>query len=149
MEWLTRAPERTGDLRGAGILLVEDDFLIFMELESILTAAGAQVIGPARTVGEALALAEQQDISAAVLDVRIGRDTVAPVARRLSVRGIPFLFYTGQVHTDPIWQEWPQARVIAKPADPRVLVAAVAALVQEKVARSGPAMIREGNGVSE
>ena len=37
--------------------MVEDDFLILMELESTLTAAGAQVIGPSRSVDDALALA--------------------------------------------------------------------------------------------
>jgi hypothetical protein len=36
-----------------------------------------------------------------VLDVRIGRETIAPVARQLIKHGTPFLFYTGQLGTDP------------------------------------------------
>jgi DNA-binding response OmpR family regulator len=129
--------------------VVEDDFLILMELESTLTAAGAQVIGPSRSVDDALALAGEQAISAAVLDVRIGRDTVAPVARRLSARRIPFLFYTGQVATDPIWQEWPDARVLSKPASPRALVSAVATLMRQKRVPSGGPALRDAKRVSE
>jgi DNA-binding response OmpR family regulator len=138
----------TAELGGASILVVEDDFLILMELESILTAAGAHVIGPSRNVDDALALAGERGITAAILDVRIGRDTVAPVARCLSNRGIPFLFYTGQVGTDPIWQEWPAARVISKPAHPRVLVSAVAALLRE-VDRSSVPAIRDVGSVPD
>jgi DNA-binding response OmpR family regulator len=73
--------------------------------------------------------------AAVVLDVRIGNDTIAPVARGLTERKIPFLFYTGQVNTDPIWREWPASQVIAKPARPRSLVAAVAALINETAGR--------------
>jgi DNA-binding response OmpR family regulator len=148
MEESAKAHEGTAELGGASILVVEDDFLILMELESVLSAAGADVIGPSRNVEEALMLAGEQGITAAILDVRIGRDTVAPVARRLSARRIPFLFYTGQVGTDPIWQEWPAARVLSKPATPQVLVSAVAALLRE-VDRSGLAAVREAGGVPD
>jgi DNA-binding response OmpR family regulator len=114
------------DLQGTHVLVVEDDLLISMELTSVLTAAGADVIGPSHTVADALALVDREDISVAILDVRLGDDTVAPVARGLSRRKIPFVFYTGQGTGDPIWREWPASKVIPKPSLPRSLVAAVA-----------------------
>jgi DNA-binding response OmpR family regulator len=132
---MRQVPNDEPNLQGAHVLVVEDDFLISMELTSVLTAAGAAVIGPSPTVAGALALVDQNEISAAILDVRLGNDTVAPVARGLTRRKIPFLFYTGQANTDPIWREWPASQVISKPARPRSLVAAVAALIGKATGR--------------
>jgi DNA-binding response OmpR family regulator len=117
-------------LQGAHVLVVEDDLLISMEISSVLADAGADVVGPSRTVAEALDLIDREDISAAILDVRLGQETAAPVARSLSQRQIPFFFYTGQVTNDPIWGEWPMSKVVSKPATPQTLVVAVASLTQ-------------------
>jgi ActR/RegA family two-component response regulator len=60
-------------LQGVRVLVVEDDALLLMELESILVDAGAEVIGACRSVADALAVAHRESVAAAVLDVRIGR----------------------------------------------------------------------------
>src|SRR5437763_16225649 len=46
-------------LSGTAVLVLEDDFLILSELESVLQDAGARVIGPFRRLKEALAIVEQ------------------------------------------------------------------------------------------
>ena len=69
-------------LQGVRVLVVEDDALLLMELESILVDAGAEVIAACRSVADALAVAHRESVAAAVLDVRIGRDTIAPLARQ-------------------------------------------------------------------
>ena len=117
-------------LDGARILIVEDDFLILIELESVLRDAGAHIAGACRKVDEAVALAREQEIDAALLDLRVGHDAITPVARCLDHRGVPFAFYTGQTETDPIRAEWPDCAIVAKPAVPHLIVAAVAALLQ-------------------
>jgi hypothetical protein len=66
---------------------------------------------------------------AALLDLRLGQETAAPVAEALDDSGHPFLFYTGQAEDDPDLQQWIGKRVIMKPADPRVLVSALAAVM--------------------
>jgi DNA-binding response OmpR family regulator len=129
MQWASKA-ETARELSGARILVVEDEALIAFELQASLTDAGAQVIGPSLTVAEAFVLAGRETLSAAILDVRLGRDTIAPVARKLAARGIPFLFYTGQVETNPIREEWPHCKIISKPAPRRALVGAVVALLR-------------------
>jgi DNA-binding NtrC family response regulator len=117
-------------LRGARVLVVEDDAILAMELSMILQDAGAEVAGPCRSVAEALAtIGRSPDIAAAVLDVRIGRDTIAPVAHQLRRRGTAFVFYTGQIAGDPILAEYSNCRVIAKPAQALAIVSAVADLV--------------------
>jgi DNA-binding NtrC family response regulator len=118
-------------LNDARVLVVEDDFLLLTELESILQEAGAASVRTCRTMDEALALVEQESFTAAVLDVRIGHDSIAPLARRLQSCGTPFLFYTGQVSNDRIMAEWPKSRIVSKPAQHDVLVKAVAELSKD------------------
>src|SRR5215813_9782592 len=115
-------------LNAARILLVEDSFFIMMELESALLDAGAEAVC-CRTVGEALATLEAQPVSAAVLDVQLDRETSESVADRLARKGIPFLFYTGQLETAPMHDGWPTCKVLSKPASRETIVAAVADLL--------------------
>ena len=120
----------SGALQCARVLVVEDDFLILVELEAILSEAGAEIAGGCRTVKDALAFAEEDGIAAAVLDVRLGRETVAPVARMLARRGVPFVFYTGQVDTAAMLAEWPDCTIVPKPSQARAIIKAVADLLQ-------------------
>jgi DNA-binding NtrC family response regulator len=122
-------PEPFGELlKGARVLVVEDDFIILMELETILGEAGAETAG-CGTVKDAIALTERNGLAAAVLDIQLGPETITPVARELARRGIPFVFYTGQSNTDAMRAEWPDRRFVPKPAQPRAIVKAVADLL--------------------
>jgi two-component system, chemotaxis family, sensor kinase Cph1 len=82
-------------LAGRRVLLVEDEFLVAMDVESMLERAGCASIGPAIRLEQALTLACGEAIDAAVLDVNLNGTPVFPVAKALSERGIPFLFTTG------------------------------------------------------
>jgi DNA-binding response OmpR family regulator len=87
-----------GPLVGLRILLVEDEYLIAMEMAHWLREAGAEVIGPVPSVEQALDLIENERPHAAVLDVNLGYgEKVFPVADRLEVLGAPYLFATGDV----------------------------------------------------
>jgi CheY-like chemotaxis protein len=83
------------DLAGRRILLVEDELLVSMALESTLQDSGATVIGPLARVKQALEAARREQIDAAVLDINLAGEKVFPVADLLAERGIPFVFYTG------------------------------------------------------
>lgn len=115
-------------LTGAHILAVEDDFVVLLEIASVLSDAGATVV-KCRTVEQALQAIDAEAFAAALLDVRLGRDDITPVARRLAELGTPFAFYTGQVTHEPTMSQWPHAHVVAKPAPAVVLVNSVAALL--------------------
>jgi DNA-binding response OmpR family regulator len=117
------------DLSSARVLLVEDNFVILMDLESVLQAAGAKIVGSCVTLESALRLANDGEINAALLDIRVGQETIAPVARCLARRGIPFGFYTAQTQADPSLAEWPGAMVLQKPASPKAIVAALAGML--------------------
>jgi DNA-binding NarL/FixJ family response regulator len=88
-------PIRPAELRGLRILVVEDEFLVAMELEAMLQDLGGEVIGPLARLDEAVASALETTLDVAVLDVNIGGRLVTPVADALAARAIPFVFCTG------------------------------------------------------
>ncbi|WP_243851199.1 response regulator [Rhizomicrobium electricum] len=120
-----------GRLSGARILVVEDEFVIAMQLQSIFEEEGAQVLGPYHNVADALEHAGSDDISAASLDVNLGRETAAPVASVLAERNVPFVFYSVQTN-DPAIADWRHVTMIQKPAAPSDLIEAIATLVQRR-----------------
>ncbi len=90
---------RPAKLTGKRVLVVEDEALLSMLVEDELRGAGATVLGPACSLGDALRLVEAAaadgGISAAVLDINLDGRHVAPVADRLAALGVPFVFATG------------------------------------------------------
>lgn len=93
-----RAPQR-GRARNAPeqlrILLVEDEQLVAMQLRSELEHRGHTVLGPATSLSAGLQLASSSDFDIALVDISLGRDTSAEIAKLLDSRGIPFAFATG------------------------------------------------------
>jgi CheY-like chemotaxis protein len=91
------ADETSNGLRNRRLLIVEDDYMIAVELAQSLEALGVEVIGPAASVEDALALVEQEGgrMDGAVLDINLRGRRVYPVAEALTARGVPFVFATG------------------------------------------------------
>lgn len=108
------------------VLVVEDEFIIAMELEAILIAQGWQVLGPAATVEEALDLLNNQPPDVAVLDVNLRGVMVTPVAEALEGRDIPFVLATAY-QPSRLQGSAALARVanIGKPISERRLVEAI------------------------
>jgi len=78
------------------VLVVEDDPIVAGDLVMALEDARARVVGPCRSIREAIAaISEAGDLSGAVLDVHLGGELVFPVAYDLARRGVPFVFLTG------------------------------------------------------
>ncbi len=82
-------------LKGQSILVVEHEPSVARELEQEFTQAGAKVFAAGR-LRDALYLAEYPALSAAVVNVQMGRagESTAAVCHRLQDLGIPFMFYT-------------------------------------------------------
>lgn len=76
-------------------LLVEDEFMIAMLLESHFTAMGVQEVVLAMTLEEGVAAAGSEDLDFAVLDVNLDGEQSFAIAEELERRGIPFTFSTG------------------------------------------------------
>jgi DNA-binding response OmpR family regulator len=116
------------------ILIVEDEILIALELENTLRGAGYVVVGPARSVEDALKLLGAHAVDGALLDVTLRDGRVFPVADALSRAGVAFLFVTGH---DP--NAFPpahrQAPTIGKPYEPQMLLSRLAGLLAERANR--------------
>jgi CheY-like chemotaxis protein len=80
---------------GLRILVVEDEVIVAMMLEDILTELGHHVVGPIHRVNKALEIAQNDPIDIALLDVHVAGAEVYAVAERLEARHIPFVFTTG------------------------------------------------------
>jgi CheY-like chemotaxis protein len=128
-------PDRHSMLCGRRVLVVEDEALVAMLLEDDLVDAGAEVVGPAGSVDEALQLIEQtaQDggLSAAVLDLKLHGTMVSPVADQLAALGVPFVFVTSYGE-DCDRGAHVAAPVLAKPFSDAALVATVARLANAR-----------------
>ena len=77
------------------VLVVEDEMLIGMLLEDMLTDMGHTVVGVISRVNDALATVRKEAFDVAILDVHLNGQAVFPVADALIERGIPFVFATG------------------------------------------------------
>ncbi|MBL6082333.1 response regulator [Belnapia sp. T18] len=115
-------------LRGAKVLVVEDEPLTAMLMEDWLDDVGAQVLGPAGSVEEAMQIVDQAllngGMSAAILDINLGGEAVLPVADRLAAMGVPFIFATGYGADCPRGEHCTK-HVLIKPFTAQALMVAV------------------------
>lgn len=85
----------TANLKGLRVLVVEDEMMVSMLIEDMLTDLGCTVVGPASRLDEAIELANGTEIDCAVLDVNLGGQPIFPLADILRAKGAPFAFATG------------------------------------------------------
>ena len=86
---------RSAILRGAQVLIVEDQYLIARDMERAVKAMGGQVAGSARGVGEALGFLSTAPVDLVVLDIHLNGENAFPVAMELIRRKVPFVLATG------------------------------------------------------
>jgi DNA-binding response OmpR family regulator len=114
-------------LDGRRILVAEDDPLLAFDIVGLLLKAGAQIAGPALSLARALELVQAEQLNCGILDVRLRDGLVFPAAEILRDKGAGIVFYTGHDNPEGLASQWPQARVLTKPAPLHVLVGAVIA----------------------
>jgi two-component SAPR family response regulator len=83
------------DARPLKVLVVEDESLVALDIETMLEEMGCKVVASVPRLLKALDLASRLDFDLAVLDINLAGEVVYPLAFRLAERGIPFLFSTG------------------------------------------------------
>lgn len=106
------------------ILIVEDEFIVALAMENALESQNFEVVGPTGTVQKAVGLAEAEDFDAALLDVNLGDQSIAPVAAILKRRSIPFVFISGYGR-ESLPEDYRDARLLQKPIREDELVAVI------------------------
>ncbi len=107
------------------VLIVEDEVLVAMLLEDLLSEMGHRVVACVARVDEAMKFADQAEIDFAILDINLDGVKSFPVAAILRQRGIPFVFATGY-GTAGLANEFSNELALQKPYDPGELERAIA-----------------------
>jgi CheY-like chemotaxis protein len=95
------AGEPNRPLLGMRLLLVEDEALVAMELEDMISGLGGETVGPFGRVADALEALGREQVDGAVLDVRLDGDTTFPIVDVLLQAANPILFVTGAASSIP------------------------------------------------
>ena len=105
--------------------------MVALMFEEILANLGCDVVGVGGSLERGLAIVNDRAIAidAAILDVNLGGQTSYPIAKRLMVRGVPFVFCTAYGRTG-LAPEFAHLPTLAKPFQPddlrRLLVSTLA-----------------------
>jgi CheY-like chemotaxis protein len=121
-------------IAGRRCLVIDDEFLIALDIQQLLEAAGARVtcFGNADDALAALRGGAQFDV--AVLDLRLGAlsgDSTA-VAALLTEHGVPFVFLTGMRADNELSKSFPRAPVVEKPYQVALLMDALRQVLADK-----------------
>ena len=86
-------------------MLLEDEYLIALDAQEILTALGVKHIRIVNTLADAAEVAENGDADIAILDLNINGEMSFGVAEAFRRRGTPIVFATGYEPRDRIDSE--------------------------------------------
>lgn len=117
-------------LDGVRVIIVEDEALVALLLEDMLTDMGCRITGTAWRLPQAEALAQSAQVDIALLDVNLAGERVYPVAEILESRAIPFVFATGY-GADGVPPHLQRYRVVTKPVSRSELEQALEATLAE------------------
>lgn len=119
------------------ILVIEDEVLLSMDIETSLMDAGYQVIGPAGTIEAAKKLITDGKCDAALVDANLGGQPVDELADSLAREKIPFAFVTGYGR-DALPREFRQNMLLGKPFSPDQLLSVVSTLLAKSASSETP-----------
>jgi PAS domain S-box-containing protein len=105
---------------GQRILVIEDEALVAMMIQDLLTECGHSIIGPITRLSEALEAAQGSDYDAAILDINLDGGMAYPVADILTARGVPFVFVTGY-EAETVDERFGGVPVLKKPIERQIL----------------------------
>lgn len=111
------------------ILIVEDEFLIAMDLETYLEDSGYDIVGPVGTVAQAMAKIDTNIIHAAILDFNLKDGTSEPIARKLIEKTVGVIFLSGD-NLEARGDEFANCLTLSKPVSFQDLKALLENLLQ-------------------
>ena len=113
-------------LAGMRILILEDEFLIAMDLEQLCRDHGAAEIAIVNDLSEIQPISTLPGFDAAILDVMLGGTSTLAFARLLHQRKVPFIFSSGYTDLDQVFNTFPDITVVSKPYAGSDLIRALA-----------------------
>jgi len=114
-------------LDGLRILLLEDEFLIAMDVEQLCRDHGASEVTIMRNLSEIDQQSSSIQFDAAIIDLMLGGESTLDFAKSLYNRKVPFIFASGYSDGAEIETDFPGVILVSKPYSGADLVEAVAA----------------------
>jgi len=133
---MTMASGSSVDLAGRRMLVVEDQFVIAMDMEQMLRSLGADAVDLATNIPDAVAILERTPPDVAILDLKLGTGTTAAIADALQARSIPLIFVTGYGDLDALPAHLRHAPLLRKPVE-RAALAGILSKIELPPLRSG------------
>lgn len=118
-------------LSGRGVLVVEDEMLVLMMIELMLGDLGCEAVVAAATVETALSAIDRGNYDVAMLDMNLAGEDSYLIADALDLRGVPYLFCTGNTGGDRR-QNVRQRMILRKPFAIGTLSEALSTLLAER-----------------
>lgn len=118
-------------LDGRSILILEDEFLIAMDVEQSCLEWGASTVTILRSLEQLRRQPlDDQQFDAAIVDLRLGGESTIHFASELAKRGMPFVFATGMTDVGELAENFPDVPVVGKPYSGDELVRILAAVIE-------------------
>lgn len=121
-------------LAGFRVLVLEDEYLIAIDVEQLCRDHGAEEAILVRDLDTIESHMENIAFDVAVIDMMLGGNSTLEFASRLQQRNLPFVFATGYADASEKFADFPGVQVVGKPYGGPELVEAIA----EAVRRSRP-----------
>lgn len=112
------------------VFIVEDEEMIGMLLEEMLTNRGFEVVARATALDEAQRMGASESMDVALLDINLHGEPVFPLALQLKQLGIPFAFTSGYGAAG-LPAEWADYPVFSKPYNMRELTESISRLANQ------------------
>lgn len=108
------------------VLIVEEEFLIAIDIQRVLEGMSAQQTIFTRSAHEALAIQERwPEIDLAIVELRQGDPASVQLAQKLSAAKIPMVICTADTSLRRGVAELPSAKVLIKPVPDEALASAI------------------------
>ncbi len=113
--WRTLHPEKKKDMMPQRVLIVEDEYLVAMDVETSLQSMGVHTIDIATTLSQAKEALLRARPDCVLLDVSLSDGTSYELARHLKDYSIPFGFVSGYGDTSGFPADFADAPLLDKP----------------------------------
>lgn len=117
------------------VLVVEDEFIIALDLSETVRDLGFKVEGPYADKENAFIAIDRHMPDCAILDVKTADGEVYPLADALADAGVPIIFHSGHIASSDITERYPQARACSKPCPPDRLIMMISGALEDSPAQ--------------
>ncbi len=115
-------------------MIVEDEFIVGLDLVETAQDLGFRAEGPFTSVREATAATDTLIPDAAILDVQLEDGEVYPLADKLTRMGVAIIFHSGHAHPGELAQRYPGSLTCCKPCRPDVMIQMLQLAMQDNSA---------------